>query len=73
MFGLKAALVRLRYRRRWGLLAAAAEAAADKATADVDRGERDQRSWRRRSHQSDGIRAMDGRSAATPASPRSTA
>jgi hypothetical protein len=30
-------LGRIRYRRRWGQLAAAAEAAADKATADLNR------------------------------------
>jgi hypothetical protein len=38
MFGLmKGRLRAIRYRRRWGDLAAAAEAAADGATADLDR------------------------------------
>jgi hypothetical protein len=46
MFGLRAVLARTRYRRRWGKLAAAAEAAAEKATADLDRDESHRRSWR---------------------------
>lgn len=67
MFGLmRAVFGRLQYRRRWSRLAAAAEAAADKATADLDRhkrGGRPQRGPRR----SD-ARAMDGRPTAPPAS-----
>jgi hypothetical protein len=72
MFGLRAVLGRIRYRRRWGKLAAAAEAAADKAIADLDGVERDRRSWRRRSHRSD-ARAMKGRPTVPPGSPRSAA
>ncbi len=70
MFGLmRAFLGRIRYRRRWGRLAAAAEAAADKATADLDRHQRGRRSrrGRRRPHRSD-ARAMNGRPTAPPAS-----
>jgi hypothetical protein len=38
MFGLmRVFLGKIQYRRRWGRLAAAAEAAADSATADLDR------------------------------------
>jgi hypothetical protein len=45
MFGLMTALrQRIRYRRRWGRLAAAATAAADSATADLIRREDDRRS-----------------------------
>ena len=41
MFGLmRVFLGRIHYRRRWGRLAAAAEAAADSATADLDHRER---------------------------------
>jgi hypothetical protein len=43
MFGLmRVFLGKIQYRRRWGRLAAAAEAAADSATADLDRRERSQ-------------------------------
>jgi hypothetical protein len=68
MFGLmRAVLGRIRYRRRWGRLAAAAEAAADKATADFDRHERGGRSQRRqrRPLRSD-ARAVDGRPTVPP-------
>lgn len=48
MFGLMGAFLRrLRYRRRWGKVAAAAEAAANVATADLSRREREQHSQRR--------------------------
>jgi hypothetical protein len=41
MFGLmRLFLGKIQYRRRWGRLAAAAEAAADSATADLDHRER---------------------------------
>jgi hypothetical protein len=70
MFGLmRTFLGRIRYRRRWGELAAAAEAAADKADADLDRHKRDRRSRRgqRRPHRSD-ARATDGHPTGPPPS-----
>jgi hypothetical protein len=48
MFGLIKGLFRaIRYRRRWGKLAAIARTAADAATADLDRGPRIRRRHRR--------------------------
>jgi hypothetical protein len=47
MFGLmRRILGRVSYRRRWGRLAAAAAAAADSATRDLDRRERSRQSRR---------------------------
>lgn len=48
MLGLVAEFLRvIRYRRRWHALAAAAQAAADNATADLDRRIRDQNRQRK--------------------------
>lgn len=66
MFGLVRTLLgRMRYRRRWSGLAAAAEAAADSATAEANRQDR----GRRPRNENDrprrvGARAADGRTAA---------
>ena len=43
MFGLRRLIRKIRYRRRWGRLAAAATVAADTATADLDRLKGDKR------------------------------
>ncbi|CAA9214814.1 MAG: hypothetical protein AVDCRST_MAG08-341 [uncultured Acetobacteraceae bacterium] len=67
MFGLTRTLFgKMRYRRRWGRLAAAAIAAADSATADLDRR---RRSWSGKRQPA--AQATDGRQGASPRFPAS--